>query len=334
MLIHFVHGEKGGVGKSWFCRLLVEYCTTKIQAKIILVESDSSNPDVGRYYPSIQRKIFFSEDDKRSYDVDQIFKLSENLPVIVNLPAQVDAPLNDWIERNGLVDVDFEELLIYKWFVCTGEPDSIDLFKKSVTALSGKIKHILVKNMGVTGSFEANWKRWDANADFGEFLKSNKVLVMKLDPLHRNDADVIVVSQLSFDEAISNQSKVDRLVKRRLRIYRDLVFDAIEGVKLPRIQALPLGEFGDEPQNDLIPLIGLEVFDGHTNSDAAENPPESSDNKGVANEQSSESETARDTSSTEDKTPSDSSDSSSSKGSKRSKTKDKGDTSNQPVTVC
>jgi hypothetical protein len=326
MLIHFVHGEKGGVGKSWFCRLLVEYCTTKIQAKIILVESDSSNPDVGRYYPSIQRKIFFSEDDKRSYDVDQIFKLSEDLPVIVNLPAQVDAPLNNWIERNGLVDADFEELLIYKWFVCTGEPDSIDLFKKSVTALSGKIKHILVKNMGVTGSFEANWKRWEDNADFGEFLESNNVQVMKLEPLHRNDADVIVVSQLSFDEAISKQSKVERLVKRRLRIYRDLVFDAIEAVKLPRSQVLPLGEFGQEQQKELISLIGLEVFDGHTNPDADPNRTESS---------ARTVETEVEAAATEGESPSSNStsgDSSSSKGSKRSK-KDKSDKSNQAISV-
>lgn len=264
MLIHFVHGEKGGVGKSWFCRLLTEYCLTKIKAEIVLVESDSSNPDVGRYFPSIQRKIFFSEDDKRSYDVDRIFKLSERLPVIVNLPAQVDTPLNDWIERNGLVDEDFDELLIYKWFVCTGEPDSIDLFKKSVTALSGKIRHVLVKNLGVTDSFEANWQIWEDDPEFREFLESNNVLSMKLDSLHRKDADVIIVRQLSFDEAISNQSRVDRLAKRRLRIYRDLVFDAIESVKLPKGILLPLAELGDEEKKDLVSLVGLEVFDSHT----------------------------------------------------------------------
>jgi hypothetical protein len=104
MLIHFVHGEKGGVGKSWFARLLVDCCLSTGWETITLVESDSSNRDVGRYYPGITEEIFFSEDDKRSYDVDRIFQLAESRPVLVNLPAQVDSPLNDWIERNGLVD--------------------------------------------------------------------------------------------------------------------------------------------------------------------------------------------------------------------------------------
>jgi hypothetical protein len=31
MLLHFVDGEKGGVGKSWFCRLLVECCLIKVR---------------------------------------------------------------------------------------------------------------------------------------------------------------------------------------------------------------------------------------------------------------------------------------------------------------
>ncbi|WP_051035478.1 hypothetical protein [Crinalium epipsammum] len=49
--IHFVDGEKGGVGKSLFCRVLIEYCKSKgLSDRIHFVESDLSNPDVGKIY--------------------------------------------------------------------------------------------------------------------------------------------------------------------------------------------------------------------------------------------------------------------------------------------
>ena len=246
MLLHFVDGEKGGVGKSWFCRLLVECCLHQGSEDIVLVESDSSNLDVGKYYPEITEKIFFSEDEKRSYNADSIFKLSEVKPVIVNLPAQVEAPLNDWISRNGLLEEDFSDLKIYKWFVCTGEPDSIELFKKSVTALDGKIEHVLVKNMGPTGAYEASWQRLKEDKALCDFLEKHGVISMELLPLHKKDAEIIVVGQMTFFKAIAPDSEVERLAKRRLRIYRDKVFDAIAATG----------------------LITKDIFDEHTNYDA------------------------------------------------------------------
>ncbi|HAA28529.1 MAG TPA: hypothetical protein DCE56_13660 [Cyanobacteria bacterium UBA8553] len=234
MLIHFVHGEKGGVGKSWFARLLVDCCLSSGWETITLVESDSSNPDVGRYFPEITEKIFFSEDDKRSYDVDRIFQLAETRPVLVNLPAQVDAPLNDWIERNGLLDEDFDELEIYKWFVCTGEPDSVALFKNSTQALNGKIRHVLVKNMGRTGAHELTWNRLATDNELLEFVKTHNVVEMTLDPLHAEDADIIVVKGFSFDAAINSPlgGSVSKLAKRRLKVYREKVFTSIRGTGL------------------------------------------------------------------------------------------------------
>jgi hypothetical protein len=227
MLIHFVHGEKGGVGKSWFARLLVDCCLSSGWESITLVESDSSNPDVGRYFPDITETIFFSEDDKRSYDVDRIFQLAESRPVLVNLPAQVDAPLNDWIERNGLLDEDFAELEIYKWFVCTGEPDSVALFKNSTQALDGKIRHVLVKNMGPTGAYEASWQRLNEDKALSDFIEKHGVISMELLPLHKKDAEIIVVGQMTFKKAIAPEENVERLAKRRLKIYREKVFTSI-----------------------------------------------------------------------------------------------------------
>jgi hypothetical protein len=247
-LIHFVHGEKGGVGKSFFARLLVEYCIEK-KLEFTLVETDRSNPDVGDYYQEICERVFFSEDEKRSYDVDLIFDLSEVKPVIVNLPAQVEVALTDWIGRNGLADElsftdndaqndlkDDDRVLIYKWFLCTGEPDSIKLFKESVTSVEGKIPHILVKNM----LYELNWERFNQEQEDRHdkevqelqiFVKEHNVKVLELPKLHKKDADLIVFDKLRFSQAVISPS-VSRLAQRRLAHYLELVYEAITATGL------------------------------------------------------------------------------------------------------
>jgi cellulose biosynthesis protein BcsQ len=47
----YVGGSKGGTGKSLFCMALVDYFRkTRPGEEILLIETDSSNPDVGRLY--------------------------------------------------------------------------------------------------------------------------------------------------------------------------------------------------------------------------------------------------------------------------------------------
>ena len=50
LFVYFVGGSKGGVGKSIFCMLLADYLTKYKGRKIILIESDTSNPDVGKTF--------------------------------------------------------------------------------------------------------------------------------------------------------------------------------------------------------------------------------------------------------------------------------------------
>ena len=48
--LYFIGGSKGGVGKSILSMILADYLTQYRQRKIILVESDTSNPDVGKTF--------------------------------------------------------------------------------------------------------------------------------------------------------------------------------------------------------------------------------------------------------------------------------------------
>lgn len=50
MILYFIGGSKGGVGKSFLSMALADFLTKYKNRKIILVESDTSNPDVGKTF--------------------------------------------------------------------------------------------------------------------------------------------------------------------------------------------------------------------------------------------------------------------------------------------
>lgn len=83
--IHIVDGEKGGAGKSFVSRGLIEYCAS-IKHKVAIVDADKSNKDISQIYNNVH-SAFFSDDDKKANQADHIFDLAFEKSVIVNLPA-------------------------------------------------------------------------------------------------------------------------------------------------------------------------------------------------------------------------------------------------------
>jgi hypothetical protein len=156
--IHLIDGEKGGVGKSFFARALVYYLNLK-KLSFHLVDSDRSNPDVASRYPERSQTVFFSEVEKKANDVDVIFNLSLEMPVIVNYPVKSKSlsatglsamdSLMTWGKNMGLE--------VYKWFLCTGAHDSNTLFIESAQKFKGRVKHVLIKNQAF--SDEDDWKQ-------------------------------------------------------------------------------------------------------------------------------------------------------------------------------
>jgi hypothetical protein len=62
--IHLIDGEKGGVGKSLFCRVLIEYFQQQ-KLPFLLVDADRTNPDVGLIYePSHYQKSPLNLEEK------------------------------------------------------------------------------------------------------------------------------------------------------------------------------------------------------------------------------------------------------------------------------
>ncbi|BAZ34050.1 mobilization protein MobD-like protein (plasmid) [Cylindrospermum sp. NIES-4074] len=246
--IHFVDGEKGGVGKSLFARVMVQYCIDN-KLSYELVEADQSNPDVGAFYPNNHQTAVFSESERKAYEADEIFNLALKNSVIVNLPAQVYPAVTDWIERNHILEITGKnKVKIYKWFVCSGGYDSVQLFIQSLERFENKVKHIFVRNFGLCD----DWKHVDGNEDLKALIKANKVAVIDFPKFSYRERDILDANRINFSQA-KDYGELGILGRQRLHSFLKKACEEIEKAKvwnLPAASITPPSEKVDGANNN------------------------------------------------------------------------------------
>ena len=117
--VHLIGGNKGGVGKSLTCGVLLEYCLTR-DIEFVLAECDRETPDVARIYRSSVDTIlaYFSEDPTKRSKADRLFSSAIEKPVIANLPANVHEALRGWFVEDGLYELGREHGVGFQHFLC------------------------------------------------------------------------------------------------------------------------------------------------------------------------------------------------------------------------
>lgn len=218
--IHLIDGEKGGVGKSFFTRVLMHYLEENKISDFVLVDADNTNPDVFEVYGG--ERINFSENEFKAYAADRIIELALSQSVVVNLPAQVYPIVKDWIINNDLIALGQQpeaNIKFVKWFVCTGANDSVKLFEESMRDFGHGITHIFIKNY----SFTPDW----SNVEINVVGDVREIKFPKLSPMER---DAIVRNKLTFASAKESKD-IKILGRQRLRNFLSEVFTEIDSVK-------------------------------------------------------------------------------------------------------
>ena len=229
--LHLIDGEKGGVGKSLFCKVLLQYAQQRgFYENIKFVESDVTNPDVGRvYFPNGDyRTAEFSLEERKRQNADLVFELAMKNSVIVNLPSNISMSVNDWMERNQVISLgkEFYQTKVCKWFVCTGNHSSLEKFKESLAQFEQNITYVLVKNQMIHDD-------WPIDDDMAALMKKYGVLEMKFprfDLAERNNVDAF---SLTFGKALTD-SRFTILGKQRIK---NFLFGCYEG--LDKLELLP-----------------------------------------------------------------------------------------------
>jgi hypothetical protein len=143
--IHFVGGEKGGVGKSVVARLLAQYMIDH-ELPFIGFDTDKSHGSLLRFYSDYAAPTII--DDYES--LDAIIETASAQPeqrILVDLAAQTHQPLARWLDESGVLDL-AEELgiTICYWNVMDSGKDCVDLLDKLLSQFGTQLNYVLVQN--------------------------------------------------------------------------------------------------------------------------------------------------------------------------------------------
>jgi hypothetical protein len=234
-VIHLMDGEKGGTGKSWAARTMMQYYIDAGNASgrladaahvpFLGIEADRSNPTLAQIYgDDYTRYAIFSEDAKFADEADEIFDLAMTHHLVVNLPAQVHLSLTRWIRQKGLIEYAAASgISLVKWFVSDGEKDSLGVFLRSVREFGSEIPHILVKNYGRCDE----WGYFEAYEAVQAAIQKYKVKVINFPELAVSKRIPINAESMTFAQARQYEG-FPTLGRHQIVIYLREAYQAFE----------------------------------------------------------------------------------------------------------
>ncbi|MDO9268793.1 MAG: mobilization protein [Methylobacter sp.] len=143
--IHFIGGEKGGVGKSVVARVLAQYMIDN-EIPFIGFDTDRSHGSLLRFYTDYASPTVI--DNYQSLDAIMETALANpEQRILVDLAAQTHHPLAKWIDESGVLEL-AEELgiALYYWNVMDSGKDCVDLLGKLLDQYDSRLNYILVQN--------------------------------------------------------------------------------------------------------------------------------------------------------------------------------------------
>jgi hypothetical protein len=223
--LHFIGGEKGGVGKSVFARLMAEFCIA-FKLIFVLAECDRMNPDVARIYRKIIRTelAYFTEDKTRKSKADKLFSLAIELLTIANLPAQVHEAMKSWFLEDNLYELGQEHGVSFcYWYVSNGGYDSVKLFVKTLRDFGEYMQFVFVRNWGLCD----DWTHVDEDEGVQAAIREYKVSVIDLPKFPYAERNFIEAHQLTLTDAL-NHPDLSLVSKQRVKKFLRESFAEIE----------------------------------------------------------------------------------------------------------
>jgi hypothetical protein len=149
--IHFVGGEKGGVGKSVVARLLAQWFIDR-SLPFAAVDGDLSHGALVRSYADYSQAVDMTDPTSADQIVDRA--LGADRRVLIDLPAQSIRSLETWLtEANVFAFAKETGIRMSLWHVTDGGFASVGELERALDLFGDQFEHKVVKNLGRSKNF-------------------------------------------------------------------------------------------------------------------------------------------------------------------------------------
>jgi hypothetical protein len=222
--IHFIGGEKGGVGKSLLARVLAQYFIDH-EMPFLGFDTDRSHGALMRFYSGYASPVVVD----RYEALDAIMEAAVEEPnrrILVDLAAQTHEPLVKWMDDSGVLNLaDEVGVGIQYWHVMDTGRDSVDLLRRLLDRFGTSLKYVLVRNHVRGSDFTALEQSGEQARALGMGAK-----IVSLKKLHESAINKIDSASSSFWNAKNgeNPSGLGLMDRQRVKMWMRDVYREID----------------------------------------------------------------------------------------------------------
>lgn len=141
--IYLIGGSKGGVGKSLVTMATVDYLQEQRGESVLLIESDTSNPDVWKAYRESTETELVNLDEANGWI--ELVNLCDSKPdsvVVINTAARNNGGVSAYGETLNSTLAELKRKLVTLW-VINRQRDSLELLKEYMDAIPNSAVHVV-----------------------------------------------------------------------------------------------------------------------------------------------------------------------------------------------
>ncbi|PSF33457.1 hypothetical protein C7H19_20010 [Aphanothece hegewaldii CCALA 016] len=205
--------------------------------------------------------IFFSEDEEDGFLANHLIAEAAEHLVIVNLPAQVEMIIHQWLIGRGILEVaQLDELPITFWFVTDGSPESLDLLFNSLTIYGQGVNHVVVINEGLSKRAKENFQAHRVC----KMIEQQSIPIVTLPELWLSNEEKVKLKtqRKRLGEAADRKSSNDFTFVVKSQIFR-FIRQAIQEIESSGVFS-DAHELSNNQSNDNKEMIQPQTFDAIT----------------------------------------------------------------------
>lgn len=228
--IHFIGGEKGGVGKSVVARLIAQYLIDH-QRPFVGFDSDRSHGALLRFYAGYASPVVVDQYES----LDAIVEAAAADPaqqVLVDLAAQTHSQLVKWLDESGVLALGQEmNLRTRYWHVMDNGRDSVSLLQGLLDHFGNRLDYVLVLN-------QLRGEDFSILEESGQKQRAQELgaRIVTVPKLHETSMNRIDASSCSFWAAANSEDRsvtgLGLLERNRVKVWLKKVYEQFDALAI------------------------------------------------------------------------------------------------------